>query len=64
MLRGVRDGVCEMCMCFARGGVVRFGLYQSCRNRGSVGRVCCGGVWRGGGVVGGLVWKGGVMSVL
>ena len=35
-----------MCMCLARGGVggevderIGFGLYQSCGNRGSVGRV-------------------------
>ena len=50
VVRGV-GGVCEMCMCLALGGVggegderVGFGLYQSCGNRGSVGRVsvfCC-----------------------
>ena len=38
-----------MCMCLARGGVderIGFGLYQSCGNMGSVGRVCfgCSGV--------------------
>ena len=44
-MRGV-DGVCEMCMCLTLGGVggggcerIGFGLYQSCGNRGSVGRV-------------------------
>ena len=48
-------GVCEMCMCLARGSVgveggegIGYGLYQSCGKRGSVGRVCvcfgCGGV--------------------
>ena len=64
-MRGV-GGVCEMYMCLARGGVgcmvgerIWFGLYQSCRNKGCVGRVyvfglrscvCCkGGVgaWLG-----------------
>ena len=41
--RGVRgvSGVCEMCKCLARGMGERigFGLYQSCMNMGSVGRV-------------------------
>ena len=42
-------GVCDMCMCLARGGVggegggvderIGFGLYQSCGDRGSVGHV-------------------------
>ena len=39
-------GVCEMCMCLARGCIggeggewIDFGLYQSCGHRGSVGRV-------------------------
>ena len=43
-VRGV-GGVCDMCMCLARGGVggeggewMR-GLYQSCGDRGSVGHV-------------------------
>ena len=45
MVRGMRGvgGVCEMCMCLARGGVderIGFGLYQFCGNRGSIGRVC------------------------
>ena len=44
VVRGV-CGVCDMCMCFARGGVgesgrvdekIGFGLYQSCGNTGSV----------------------------
>ena len=50
-----------------------FGLYQSCQNRGSVGRVCvclgCGGL--GVGAVGGewagdwtRVWRGGVVLCL
>ena len=45
VVRGVRSvcGVCEMCMCLARGWVggecIGFGRYQSCRNKGSVGRV-------------------------
>ena len=47
VVRGV-CGVCDMCMCLARGGVgeeewvderIGFGLYQSCGNRGSVGHV-------------------------
>ena len=40
VVRGVRGvgGVCERCMCLARGGV-GFGIYQYCRNRGSVGHV-------------------------
>ena len=54
LVRGV-GGVCDMCMCLARGGVggeggerIGFGLYQSCEDRGNVGRVsvfwlrCCG----------------------
>ena len=61
--RGMKrvGGVCEMFMCTARGGVgggggggfrvdkmIKFGLYQSCENTRSVGRVsvfglrCCG----------------------
>ena len=42
VLRGVKggDGVCEMCMGLARNGVggewIRIGLYQYCRNKGSV----------------------------
>ena len=50
VVRGMRGvgGVCEMCMCLAGGCVeerglvderIGFGLYQSCVNRGSVGRV-------------------------
>ena len=47
VVRGIRwvGGVCEICMCLARGGVggewirIGFVLYQSCRNRGSVGSV-------------------------
>ena len=45
--------MCGMCMCLARGerGWVHerigFGLYQSCGNRGSVGRVSVG-EWVGG----------------
>ena len=39
VVRGV-GGVCDMCMCLARGGEwIEFWLYQSCGNRGSVGRV-------------------------
>ena len=41
------NGVCDMCMCLARGGVggvggerIGFGLYQSWRNRENVGCVC------------------------
>ena len=73
VVRGMRGvgGVCEMCMCLARGGVVGewmrglglfLGLYQFCGNRGSVGRVfglrwCRWGVGRGLGLgVGGVVW--------
>ena len=46
-MRGV-GGMCEMCMCLARGCVgeegwvdkgIGFGLYQSCGNMGSVGCV-------------------------
>ena len=64
VVRGMRGvgGVCEMCMCLARGGMggegvvdERIGFYQSCGNRGSVGRVfmfwlrwCRRGVGRGG----------------
>ena len=57
-MRGVRDvgGVCEMCMCFARGDVgalggewIGFGLYQTCRNKGSVRRAfVLGDEWVGG----------------
>ena len=43
VVRGV-GGVCDMCMCLARGGVgverIGFGLHQSCGDRGSVGHVC------------------------
>ena len=50
-------GVYDMCMCLARGGMggegwrgglverFGFGLYQSCGNRGSVGRVSVFGLW-------------------
>ena len=44
LVRGV-GGVCDMCMCLARGGVggvderIGFGLYQSSGDRGSVGHV-------------------------
>ena len=47
VMRGV-GGVCEMCMRLARGGVggqgwvderIGLGIFQSCGNRGSVGRV-------------------------
>ena len=41
LVRGV-GGVCDMCMCLARGGVgerIGFGLYQSSGGRGSVGHV-------------------------
>ena len=53
VVRGV-GGVCDMCICLARGGVderIGFGLYHFCEDRGSVGHVPvgCGGV---GGVVG------------
>ena len=54
-------GVCDMCMCLARGGVrgvggerIAFGLDQSWRNRGKVGYVSvfwlrwCGWCWGGG----------------
>ena len=61
VVRGMRGvgGVCEMCMCLARGGIggeggglvderIGIGLYQSCRNRGSVGRVSVFGLqWCG-----------------
>ena len=64
-----------MCMCLARGGEggerIGFGVYQSCGNRGSVGRVSvfwlrwCG--WRmwgmGRGLDQGMEEWGGVMSV-
>ena len=52
VVRGMRGvgGVYEMCMCLARDVVggegderIGFGLYQSCGNRGSVGRVF--GLW-------------------
>ena len=48
VVRGVRGvgGMCEMCMCSARGGVagngderIGFGIYKSCGNRVSVGCV-------------------------
>ena len=44
VMRGV-GGVCDMCMCLARGGVggewgIGFGFYQSWRNIGKVGYVC------------------------
>ena len=52
VMRGV-GGVCEMCMCLARGVVacekgerIGFELYQSCGNRESVGRVSVFGLWR------------------
>ena len=63
VVRGMRGvgRVCEMCMCLAWGGVggegvderIGFGLYQSCRNRRSVGRVPVFGLrWcRSGGVL-------------
>ena len=42
----VVGGVCDICLCLARGCVggeggewIGFGVYQSCGNRGSVGRV-------------------------
>ena len=48
LVRGV-GGVCDMCLCLARGGVggegglvderIGFWLYQSCGDRGSVGHV-------------------------
>ena len=53
-------GVCEMCMCLARGGVggegsewrgervdemIGFGIYQSCGNRESVERVSVFWMW-------------------
>ena len=49
------SGVCEMCMCLARGGVaveggewIELGLYQSCGNSGTVGRVSVFGLrWCG-----------------
>ena len=53
LVRGV-GGVCDMCMCLARGSVggvderFRFGLYQSCGDRGSVGHVSVFWLrWRG-----------------
>ena len=51
VLRGMRGvgGVCEMCMCLARGGVGGYGgewLYKSCGYRGSVGRVSVFGLQR------------------
>ena len=73
-MRGV-GGVCEMCMCLARGGVggewgerIGFGFYQYCGNRGSVGRVSVFGLrwcrWRVcRGLVHGLEGWGGVMTV-
>ena len=48
VISGMRrvGGLCEMCMCLARGAVggewgerIGFGLYQSFGNKGSVGRV-------------------------
>ena len=46
---GVRSvgGVCEMCMCLARGVVgasTGFGLYQYCRNKGSMEHVSAFGL--------------------
>ena len=45
-------GVCDMCMCLARGGVgeegdewIGFGLYQYCVNMGSVRRVSVFWLW-------------------
>ena len=71
-MRGV-GGICEMCMCLARGGMcgevderIGFGLYQSCGNRGSVGRVSVFWLrwcWWVGGLDQGLEGWGGVMSV-
>ena len=69
-MRGV-GGVCEMCMCLTRGGVVGeegwvderigFGLYQSCGNNGSVGGVSLFGlrwcVWCRCGVVWVEAWN-------
>ena len=46
-VRGV-GGVCDMCMCLARGGVgerIGFGLYQSCGDRGSIGHVSVIWLW-------------------
>ena len=47
--------------------IIGFGIYQSCRNKGSVGHVsvfclrwCCGGV----GVAWDRVWKGGMVLCL
>ena len=71
VVRGV-GGVCNMCMCLARGCVggegwrvderIGFGLYQSCGDKGSVGRVsvfwlrwCRWGVGRGLGPGSGVV---------
>ena len=67
-------GVCDMCMCLARGGVgsvgerIGCGFYQSWMNRGKEGYVSgCGGVGavegEGGGLVQGLRGWGGVKSV-
>ena len=60
LVRGV-GGVCDMCMCLARGGVggergrvderIGFGLYQSCGDRGVLDMCLCfgcggvGGEW-------------------
>ena len=54
LVRGV-GGVCDMCMCLARGGVggeggqwmmrIGFGLYQSSGDRGSVGHVSVFWLW-------------------
>ena len=46
--------------------LVLFWLYQSCGNRGSVGRVCVAAMWVVSGRVGGVlgrvwIWKGGVL---
>ena len=72
VVRGMKgfDGVCETCMCLARDGVrgervekIGFWLYQSCKIRGSVGRVSVFGLWlcrrgvdRGLGPWSGWVW--------
>ena len=73
VVRGMRGvgRVCEICMCLTRVGVggegderIGFGLYQSCGNRGSVGRVsvfwllwCGWGVGEGRGPgSGGVAW--------
>ena len=74
VVRGMREvgGVCEMCMCFALGGVggegglvderIGFRLYQSCGNRGSGGRVF-GLRWCGYGACP-RVWRDGVVFCL